>query len=347
MMHDCSKDVVAYHKEKVTLPKAEQEKMKERRNNNRDRLKSRLETKELPAPKIIIKQGSYAMKTMVQEENNDYDIDDGIYFTQKSLKGPSGGDKSALDARKMIQGALDDKRFKDAPSVRTNCVRVYYEDGSHVDMPVYRIRDDDGEYELASASDWKVSRAADVEKWFKDADDTKSPADNKHQFRHIVRMLKKFARSRASWKTQITSGFAISVLTQELYSADSDRDDKSLRNTMQNIYDRLQNASLEVKHPVTPDAMITNGADDAKMKFFRGKLKDALKALEVLDKPDCTHKEALKAWDTVFNADGYFEERYDGEDEKKAAEESAIFTGLISTKSDPKVTDKRGEGRFG
>lgn len=346
-MHDCSKDVAAYHKDEVTLPIEEQKKMKDRRNNNRVRLKSRLEANGLPTPSKIIKQGSYAMKTMVQEENSDYDIDDGIYFTQASLKGPSGGDKSALDARKMVQGVLDDGRFKKPPEVRTNCVRVFYEDGSHVDMPVYRIRDDDGDYELASASEWKHSRAADVEKWFKDANDTKSPESNKHQFRHIVRMLKKFARSRASWKPLITSGFAISVLSEELYAPNNDRIDTALRDTMQNIYNRLQYNSLEVMHPVTPNTTVTKGADDGKMKFFRDKIKEALNTLEALDKADCTHKEALKAWDSVFYTDEYFEGRYNGEDEERAAKESAIFTGLISTKKDPQVTEKKGEGRFG
>lgn len=345
-MHDCSKDVTAFHKSKVTLPGTEQDKMKDRRNANRDRLKLRLAEKELPAPKLIIKQGSYAMKTMVQEDNNDYDIDDGVYFTQESLKGPNGGDKAARDARQMVCDVLIDSRFKQVPEVRTNCVRIFYDDGSHVDMPVYRIRTDDGDYELASASDWKHSRAADVEKWFKDANDSKSPADKNHQFRHIVRLLKKFARSRASWKPLIISGFAITVLTKEQYSPNSSRDDKSLRDTMQNIYNRLQ-YDLEIKHPVTPDTMVTKGSDDAKVKFFREKLKDALKTLEVLDKPDCTHKEALKAWDSVFYTDGFFETRYNGEDEEKDAKDAKLFAGLISVKKDPELTDKRGEGRFG
>ena len=346
-MHNCSKDITAFHKDKVTLSLDEQNTMRDRRDANRTRLELRLSEKKLPAVEDFIKQGSYAMKTMVQEESNDYDIDDGVYFTQESLRGPNGGDKTALDSRKMVCEVLIDDRFKKAPEVRKNCVRVFYGDGSHVDMPVYRITEKDEDYELASSSGWVHSRAADVGDWFKSTNTTKSPEDNKNQFRRVVRHLKKFARSRQSWKTQITSGFAITVLTEECFVSSSDREDYSLRETMRKMYNRLQYTSLEVKHPVTPDKMVTTGTDDPKMAFLRDKLKDALTTLEALDKTDCTHKGALEAWDSVFYSDGYFLARYNGEDEKKAADNAAIFTGLISTKSDPKVTDKRGEGRFG
>ena len=37
-MIDCAKDVRAYHNQEVTLPKAEQDKMRDRRNANRMRL---------------------------------------------------------------------------------------------------------------------------------------------------------------------------------------------------------------------------------------------------------------------------------------------------------------------
>ena len=41
-MIDCAKDVRAYHNQEVTLPKAEQDKMRDRRNANRNRLRKGL-----------------------------------------------------------------------------------------------------------------------------------------------------------------------------------------------------------------------------------------------------------------------------------------------------------------
>lgn len=342
-MKDCSKDVLAYHGDEVTLPQSERTNMRDRRNANRERLKTRLKAKDKPLPQEFIKQGSYAMMTMVQDANNDYDIDDGVYFTQEALKGPNGGNMAAKDARQMVCDVLADERFNTQPVVKKNCVRIFYNDGYHVDMPVYRIRDDSGDYELAS-SDWVHSRAAAVEEWFNVANMSKSPDENNgRQFRRIVRMLKKFAKSRDSWKSQTTSGFAITILAEEKYLANKDREDAALRDTMRAIYNRLV-LDLEVNHPVTPGAKVTKGTDDAKMKFFRDKLETALNNLEVLDKSDCTREQALKAWDKVFGTD-FFISRFDGKEENRASE-AAIFSGLISTKSDPVAVDKRGEQRF-
>ncbi len=76
-MFDCSKDILAYHDDEVTLPHAERTNMRGRRDANRDRLKKGLKDKGKPAPREFARQGSYAMKTMVQHPDNDYDIDDG------------------------------------------------------------------------------------------------------------------------------------------------------------------------------------------------------------------------------------------------------------------------------
>ena len=63
-MFDCSKDVRAYHDQEVSLPKSEQDAMRDRRNANRTRLRNGLAEAGKPAPLEFVKQGSYAMKTM-------------------------------------------------------------------------------------------------------------------------------------------------------------------------------------------------------------------------------------------------------------------------------------------
>src|SRR5258707_12020903 len=132
-MYDCADDVLAHHDEEVTLPGAQRDEMRKRRNSNRDRLKKGLAKAGKPAPLQFKSQGSYAMKTMVQHPELDYDIDDGVYFAKEDLVGSRGAEMSALDARTMVRDAIDDGSFADAPEVRTNCVRVYYQAGYHVD----------------------------------------------------------------------------------------------------------------------------------------------------------------------------------------------------------------------
>lgn len=345
-MYDCAKDVLAYHNDEVTLSRPQRTEMRDHRNANRERLMTRLKSDGKPLPEEFIKQGSYAMLTMVQEADNDYDIDDGVYFTQASLKDKDGIDMTSREARQMVCNALKDGRFNKQPKVMKNCARIFYEEGYHVDMPAYRIREHDQQYELASEDQWVPSRAADVEEWFDNVNQTKSPdEDNGRQFRRIVRLSKKFARSRDTWKAQIASGFTITKLVEECYLADKSREDVALRETMKRIHDRLV-GSLEVEHPVTPSAMLTKGPNDGRTKFFRDKLAVALDALAVLDDADCTRKAALDAWDKFFNTD-FFSSRQKGDtDEKSDVANAAILENLVSTQRNPRVVDKRGGGRF-
>jgi len=94
-MFDCAKDVLGYHDDEVTLPQSERTAMRDRRDANRDRVKAGLEKQKDPKPTEFCKQGSYSMKTMTQHPENDYDIDDGVYFNKEDLRGPNGGDNRA------------------------------------------------------------------------------------------------------------------------------------------------------------------------------------------------------------------------------------------------------------
>jgi len=345
-MQDCAKDVLAYHDEKVTLSQPQRTAMRDRRNANRDRLVGRLKAEGKPTPHEFIKQGSYAMLTMVQDPDNDYDIDDGVYFTQESLRDAQGKDMAPAAARQMVRDALDDGRFNKQPEVKTSCVRIYYQEGYHVDMPVYRIREADGEYELAAGDKWVVSRAADVEDWFDEVNQSKSPdTGNGRQFRRIVRDLKKFARSRSDWKDQIAPGFTITKLAEECYVPDAEREDVALRVTMKQIRARLL-SSLEVNHPVTPGAKLTTGPDDAATLFLRDKVAAALADLTVLDHPNCTRAQALAAWDAVYGVDFFSARDVAKAEPVSTASNAAILANLVSTKQDPRAVDKRGGGRF-
>jgi hypothetical protein len=297
------------------------------------------------------------MKVMTQDADNDYDIDDGVYFDKDKLVGEKGGEMSALAVRQMIRDAVDDGSFTTPPAVRPNCVRVQYQEGYHVDLPSYRrvvtknaFGQEEVYYELA-ASDWKRSDARDVTSWFEgESDRLTADKVNGGQLRRIVREIKKYARSRASWKASILSGFGITKLVTECYSPNAGREDKSLHDTMRAIRDRL-NGNLIVKHPVTPDDTITKGDKDPKAVFLRDKLSDALKWLEPLFKPDCTRKQALKCWDDVFATD-FFSKRNDGGDDggKSSSSTGPFSSGVLkaagASQAGREAIDKSGGGRY-
>ncbi len=336
-MFDCASEILSFHDDCVRLAKSDQDRLRSHRNANRERVKRGLKKNENPSPRDFVVQGSYAMFTIIQQPSNDYDIDDGVVFLDEDLGGPKGGDKSPLDARKMVCDAVQDPAFATPPEVRTNCVRVYYSEGHHVDIPVYREGTDEEDnvcYELASTL-WRHSDPEAVTKWFNEAVKEMSPDDtNGRQMRRVVRLIKSFARSRESWN--MPSGFIISVLVSERYQPVEDRDDAAFLKTIREIHSRLQN-NLTVDHPVVEEKL-TLTTEDSCMAEMRDRLGKALDDLAVLEDAGCTRKAALQAWKRVFNTD-FFDDLL----EKESAGRALTITGAAPRES----VDKRGGGRFG
>ena len=324
-MYDCNSQISKYQKEHVTLNPDQQGKMRSRRNANRQRVKNGLIKNNNPVYMGTVSQGSYAMHTMTQDQNNDYDIDDGQLFNEDDLVGKQGTEMSPLDARKMVRDAADDGSFKNAPEVLKNCVRVHYNDGSHVDIPVYK-KLSDGTLELASSS-WKGSSPTDVTDWYKDSVLNLSVDQGAQggQLRRITRLLKAFMRSRGSWKKQMPSGFCISVLVVENYVGDTDREDVSLYETMKAIRDRLSYNKV-VMHPTRLGESLTKSDEDCDVLFLYEKMKWALDKLEVLQDSDCSEVDALKAWNCVFDHK-YFANLIKEAEEKKETISNALRTG--------------------
>ena len=344
-MFDCSKDVRAYHDQEVNLPTKERDAMRDRRNANRSRVRKGLDNASKPAPVEFVKQGSYAMKTMVQAPDKDYDIDDGVYFDKVDLVGERGAEMTSLQARHMVRDAVDDGSFKQKPEVRSNCVRVFYQEGYHVDQPVYRRVVTSGVFgdvvhnELASSSGWKRSDARHVSDWY---EEKRRESPDGHLLLRINRDLKKYARSRPSWRAGILSGFGISVLAVECFKA-GDREDVALYETMVAIRDRLE-LNLQIAHPVTPGDYITDGFDDARARLFRDKLTDAIDWLQPLFRSDCDRERALKCWDKVFTTK-FFSERQEKEAQPSAPAVVSSAAIISSTSRAGDAVSAAGGGR--
>ena len=355
-MYSSHSDVVAFHNSEVTLRQPERDEMRKRRDTNRQRQRDGLQRDGEPAPSGFQSQGSYAHRTMVQQPDKDYDIDDGTYFRKDDLKGPRGGDKTPRDAKEMVRKALHDERFNKPPKVRTNCVRVYYSAGYHVDVPVYRevtpknlYGEQQTRYEIAS-TDWKDSDPLEVTRWFDRENQSQSPdTTNGRQLRRQTRMIKAFARSRESWRPRIATGFMITTLiVKECYHADAEREDKALYYTMVAMRNRL-NGNLEIAHPTVGGEWLTKPGD-GRSKFLREKLDWAIRELSVLFQAECTRAQALKAWDKVFHTT-YFSERLRDEETEKQGTASAGAAASILIKGAEKAAaqrpvDKRGGGRY-
>ena len=317
-MKDCDKDIRGYHADRVVLTERQRADLRERRDANRRRVEKGLEANGDPVPEEFVIQGSYAMRTTIQEPDNDYDIDDGAVFSEESLEGARGADMSALDARKMVREAADDGSFKRAPEIKPNCVRVFYNDGPHVDVPVYRRLTDSDDFELAGP-DWKASDPKGVNSWFKDCLDRYCDA-GRTQYPQVVRLLKSFCKNRPSYA--LPSGFVLTVLSEECYYGADDRLDRAARDTLVSVRDRLR-SDLTVRHPVV-DEWLIDSDDDSKTRKLRELLETAAKDLDVLSRPNCTRSMALKAWKKVFHTDYFDDEIETASNAAKSASSIAV-----------------------
>ena len=345
---NCHKEMTTFHQEKVTLSKGQQDDMRNRRDSGRKRLKNGLEILKGPEPKYFRSQGSYVMRTMVQDDDNDYDIDDGVYFASEDLKDDSDKDLAPKAARELVCNALKwDGRLKMDAIVKRNCVRQEYEAGYHIDIPVYRIviagKDEKGEpierYELASGDEWVKSDAQAVTDWFNDLVGILNAGESDgSQMRRITKLTKKFAR-RNDWKEETTSGVCITKLVVDNFKSSADRDDRSLQETWTAILNQLQ-ISTEIKHPVLPDALLAPAGDE-EVKFFRDCLEDSLKDLQVLDKPNCTRKEAREAWDKVFDTD-FFTNQPNNDGDDDGGVDKKVMTGTSG-----ETVRRNGDREFG
>lgn len=328
---NCHTVMKKFHANEVNLSTKQRDDMRSRRNAGRTRLKNGLETNNYPSYINIKTQGSYQMITMVQDSDNEYDIDDGVYFKSEDLIN-DGVELTPKQVRERVCKALEwDGRLKQLAKVKDNCVRQEYPEGYHIDYPIYR--EIDGKYQLASGDKWSDSDAQEVTRWFKDnvRNDLQRDQEDTSQLRRLVKLTKKYSR-RNNWKHKTTSGIAITKLVVDHYVASDNRDDLALRQTWEQIKSSLSISTI-IRHPVA-DTNITDDGDK-EVEFFNECLSNSLNDLLQLDCETITEKKALQIWDKVFDTN-FFESQH--KDDKS--------TPTLSIVSDDSVI-RTGNKRFG
>ncbi len=304
--------IAAYETEKVNLSEAVRSDLYAKREANRNRLRENLPKRF--KIKDFIPQGSMAIRTTVQEEDGDYDIDDGIVFFDDDLVDGVFGlfTLSASDVQEIVHDALKDDKFNRQPEIIGNCVRVFYAQGYHVDVPAFRVIEPDTESErqdLAGKDGWRRSDPTEINRWFESRvqrlNDIQEEAGS--QFRRMVRLLKRFARSRGK-QWDMPNGLKLTMLADECFERSYGRDDKAFYFLLLNLRERLQKSksvcNRAQKHS-TQDSL-TKSDEDANMVELHQRVGDALNQLKILWNEKCTQSQARTAWDWVFQTNGFF-----------------------------------------
>lgn len=303
-MYNIESEFKVFYKQHVMLEDEKKRELFRLKDINVDRLKRGLEeynSEENKSYKIVetITQGSVAMSTIVQNESSDYDIDVAIVFEKDNL--PEG----TTATKNIVKSALrkKSKQFKDEPEAKTNCVRISYEEGYHVDFAIYRrSKNMSGDYVYEHCgSEWRKRDPKSITKWF-----TESNREKKQRLRIVVRLLKMFCKSRESWV--MPGGLVQSVLVDECFE-DDDRIDSMFYRTIKSIRDKLI-FDKEVYNPTDKtQSLKLIKKDDDKLEKFQERLTEHLNKLKVLFKEDCNYEQAIGVWSDFFHHN-YWEEQY-------------------------------------
>ena len=314
-MINCEKEIKAYWDKKVKLLQKDVNILTGHRDSNMEKLRKRLKEDDFPLYKEEINQGSYSMKTIIQHPKNDYDIDVGIVFKEEDLK--SKGKNNPLKIRQYITDLMKDERFNTQPDCKKNCVRIHYNEGYHIDIPIYKKctnNSDELILKLAS-SDWEESDAKSINKWFKEQKKEKS------YLKKLVQLMKKWARSRKSWS--LPSGLILTILIDEKY-VEKIRLDEQFYWTLKSLYDRL-NYNKKVYNPTNDDEITSSDKHKKKVENLYDRLHEMfdvngnVKFSELETTQD--KKKALLIWKKFFK-DDFFDKQIQVGNESKIVEKN-------------------------
>jgi len=321
-MADCN-DLFKNFLGKITVPSAKTDNLQRGRNAIKERIESHF-SKVLAAKKpSFYLQGSYALKTMVQPlGQEDYDLDDGVYLehTDDDISTPTPQTVS-----NWIVKAVE-YHTKKKPINKKNCVRVVYEEGYHIDLPVYRnIR---GIIHLGTleGDKWVPSDAKKFNNWFYER------LDKTEQMRSCIKYLK-------AWKDVNDcdlKGIHITVLVgDESNHIEVDgRDDMSLANTVDQIIEYLKDKRA-IYNPI-------DKSENFIESWSKGKLDSTIKSLEEFREKtqealaEDDKEQASKIWRELF---GKRFPLHKAEDSKK--KEAVVVATTIVERPKPSIIVER------
>jgi len=345
-MYNYDSQIKKFRDEKVTLPSDMRAMLLAHRKANADRIIARLpefHDKVRVGETNFKSQGSFAMDTVIQTRFTDeeYDIDYGLVIRKSQLVKQDGLEMTPDEVKELIRDVLKDDRFSRQPRIMNNCVRVFYADDDdykhHVDFPIYREFEDETENtirEIAGETGWSKSKPSRVNEWLEDlvAQKNAEKQGAGTQMRRMVKLLKRFCLSRSDW--DMPNGMKLTMLVAECFQY-FEREDEAFYQLLINLKNRLfwNLVVLNLADENLPKAKLTKTSQDQNMIDLRERANEAINELAILFKSDCKKEDARRAWDWIFQSDGFFKELEEKEKNEAKRQELLAKASLINTGS--------------
>ncbi|MCK5609050.1 hypothetical protein KAR91_44660 [Candidatus Pacearchaeota archaeon] len=287
-MANCHDQFLKYH-ETIILSKSKIEDLRQARNAIRDRIENDFtDNDRCPVPEFAI-QGSYAMGTIINPLDGEYDIDDGVYL--KHLDTDDNDNWPTPDT--VHKWVLDSvKEHTNTPPIdKRTCVRVVYAGQYHVDLPIYAELHCNNLHAEKGDKGWHSSDPKTLVQWFK-----KAVGQHGDQLRRMVRYFKAWADYNSK-DGLLPSGLIFTVLIVEKFLS-NEREDICFGKLATNLFERIL-YSPYILNPTDSGEDLYERYDDAQKKRFIDTLKrlknsaaDALAAE--------SNKDSCKKWRGEF-----------------------------------------------
>ena len=286
-MVDCH-DLFQDFYNKIILSNSKKEYLERARDALRLKIENYFINDMIQTPPEFKEQGSYAMSTIINPIDGEFDIDDGICLKnieKEKLKWPST--QTVHDwILKAVEGHTDTK-----PKDKRTCVRVIYAGQYHVDLPIYGKYINETYLAEKGELSWHKSDPTAFLNWFEEIISIKG-----EHLRKIIIYIKAWADFH-SRSVSLPSSFILTILAIEGYEK-SNRDDVSFAGTLRNIYDRIQN-DINIINPVDNSENLTKRLSDAQIDNFKDKLLTLMNNASIALKEESKIK-ACKIWRKEF-----------------------------------------------
>ena len=225
-------------------------------------------------------QGSFKMGTIVMGKDGTYDIDVGIWFTQKPALTPA-------TIKNHIYRALEGHTLGGMIK-KDKCIRVIYASEYHVDLPIYYKTRSDKHPFLGTKDCWIQTDPQGFCDWFQKA------KVGKPQLVRIIKYFKYWANSKSQ---KMPSGMAMTVWATENY-VPHERDDIAFYETTKAMYKKVDK-SFECINPTPPNDDLMDRMTSNQKVYFWERLRNLAETTQrAIDKKD--EKEAIYIWTAIF-----------------------------------------------
>ncbi len=211
-------------------------------------------------------QGSFVMDTIITPKDDDFDLDDGVYFIgRRSIQS-----RPSIDYfhEAVMHAVGSDENYAEVTDKDT-CVRVSYtKEKFHIDLPIYYADNLDSPDLAHKKKGWILSNPIEFIAWFESKvesgfqkafilesklydDYQKWLSDIRKkdaQLRRLVRYLKAWADEL---RGEMPPGIVMTILAAQNFKL-NERDDISLKNTLEGMHAYLKANDFKCPRPTTP-----------------------------------------------------------------------------------------------